>query len=154
MADTLEAVETQKALEMALSGLDELPESLIHHSDRGIQYCSSGYVKLLQDHGIRISMTENGDPLENAIAERLNGIIKHEYLYERTVRNTQQAKKLLQTAVQLYNEERPHASIGYLTPENVHTNNLKTQRLWKNYYPNNPKLVNPLQDKTEPVNLS
>src|SRR5690606_31313994 len=110
-------------------------------------YCSAAYVKLLQDYGIQISMTENGDPLENAIAERLNGILKHEYLYTQSISNTQQARAALQTAVCLYNEERPHTSIGNLTPENVHLNNLKTERLWKNYYPNKRKLVNVLQDK-------
>jgi putative transposase len=153
VAKTLEAVETIKALEMALSSLDELPYHLIHHSDRGIQYCSSGYVKLLQDYGIQISMTENGDPLENAIAERLNGIIKHEYLEENRADNIEQARQLLQHSIRLYNEERPHTSIGYLTPENVHANKLKTERLWKSYYPNNRKLVNPLKDYDNPVNV-
>lgn len=146
VAETLEAVETQKALEMALSGLDELPDNLIHHSDRGLQYCSSKYVKLLQDYGIAISMTEHGDPLENAIAERLNGIIKHEYLIGKSISSIKNARKELNNAVRLYNQERPHNSIGNLTPENVHINHLKTERLWKNYYPNNRKLVNPLQD--------
>lgn len=146
VAETLEAVETKVALEMALSGLDVLPNKLIHHSDRGIQYCSGGYVKLLQDYGIRISMTENGDPLENAIAERVNGIIKHEYLKGLEVSNIKQAKTALQQAVHLYNHERPHNSIGNLTPNNVHTNQLKTEKLWKNYYHKNRKLVNPLQD--------
>jgi transposase InsO family protein len=149
VARTLEALETKAALEMALSGLDGPPEGLVHHSDRGIQYCSSGYVKLLQEHGIGISMTENGDPLENAIAERLNGIIKHEYLTGTEVKDIQGAKRLLGKAVRLYNEERPHASIGYLTPENVHANKLKTERLWKSYYGNNRILVNPLQDCAE-----
>lgn len=146
VAETLEAVETRLALEMALSTLSELPSSLIHHSDRGIQYCSSGYVKLLQDYGINISMTENGDPLENAIAERVNGIIKQEYLKGLEVANIKQAKTALQQAVHLYNHERPHNSIGNLTPENVHRNHLKTEKLWKNYYHKNRKLVNPLQD--------
>lgn len=140
VAETLEAVETQKALEMALSGLDELPNNLIHHSDRGLQYCSSKYVKLLQDYGIGISMTEHGDPLENAIAERLNGIIKHEYLIGKNISSIKNARKELGNAVQLYNQERPHNSIGNLTPENVHINHLKTERLWKNYYPNNRNL--------------
>ncbi len=75
-----QAFESIRALQMALSGL--VPKShlsLIHHSDRGIQYCSYGYVKLLQDNKIQISMTENGDPLENAVAERINGIIKQAY---------------------------------------------------------------------------
>ncbi|WPP53640.1 IS3 family transposase [Catalinimonas niigatensis] len=68
VAETLEAIESIQALEMALATLDQPIDELIHHSDRGIQYCSQGYVKLLQDRGIQISMTENGDPLENAIA--------------------------------------------------------------------------------------
>ncbi len=75
---------------MALTALDgaAVPLQLIHHSDRGIQYCSSKYVKLLQENGIRISMTENGDPLENAIAERVNGIIKEEYLEDYQTENS------------------------------------------------------------------
>lgn len=77
LADSLEAIESVKALKMALSTLNKRQENnLIHHSDRGVQYCSKEYVKLLKDYHIKISMTENGDPLENAIAERINGIIK------------------------------------------------------------------------------
>ncbi|MDB5015054.1 MAG: Transposase, partial [Daejeonella sp.] len=81
LAETLESIETLKALQMALQQLPQnLAGPLIHHSDRGVQYCSETYVKLLQDNGIKISMTENGDPLENAVAERINGILKGEYL--------------------------------------------------------------------------
>lgn len=83
---------------------------LIHHSDRGIQYCSQGYVKLLQDYGIQISMTENGDPLENAIAERINGIIKEEYLNHCAVNNIEEAKEVLTQQVEKYNLHRPHIS--------------------------------------------
>lgn len=75
VAQTLETIESIQALTMALKSLNSKPKQLIHHSDRGIQYCSNSYVKLLQDYEIKISMTENGDPLENAIAERINGII-------------------------------------------------------------------------------
>ncbi|MBK9631134.1 MAG: transposase family protein [Saprospiraceae bacterium] len=83
---------------MALSGLMVGPEShfqLTHHSDRGIQYCSHNYVKLLQDNNIQISMTENGDPLENAIAERVNGIIKEEYLETYEIEDIKEARELL-----------------------------------------------------------
>ncbi|MEX2396858.1 MAG: IS3 family transposase, partial [Balneolales bacterium] len=111
VAETLEAIESIQALEMALSLLDQPVKGLIHHSDRGIQYCSSDYVKLLQDYDIEISMTENGDPRENAIAERINGILKHEYLESYTVMDLTEAKELLEEVVQLYNEERPHMSI-------------------------------------------
>jgi putative transposase len=79
-------------------------------------------------------MTENGDPYENAVAERINGILKHEYLEDHQVTSIEMAREILQRSVFLYNEERPHMSIGYLTPEIVHQENLKTEKLWKNYY--------------------
>jgi len=146
VAETLEAVASVKALEMALSDLKQPIEGLIHHSDRGIQYCSSEYVKLLQDNEIQISMTENGDPLENAIAERINGIIKDEYLDCYQVNNILKAKELLQQVIQLYNDERPHMSIGNMKPSQVHLTNQKTDKLWKNYYSKKPTLVKQLQD--------
>ena len=137
VAETLESVETIQALKMALSGLFKEPEShfeLVHHSDRGGQYCHHEYVKLLQDNGIKISMTENGDPLENAIAERVNGIIKDEYLQDYSVNNIKQAKEVISLVVKLYNNERPHNSIGNLIPIQVHKNYIKTKKLSKNYY--------------------
>ena len=137
VAQTMEAVETIKALKMAISGFLKEPDShfqLTHHSDRGIQYCSELYVKLLKTNNISISMTESGDPLENAIAERINGIIKEEYLNDYSIDNIIQAKELLSAVVNLYNNERPHQSIGYLTPNYVHQNNIKTEKLWRNYY--------------------
>ncbi len=156
IANTLEAVESIRALKMAVSGLKQEPDShlsLTHHSDRGIQYCSKEYVKLLQDNQINISMTENGDPLENAIAERINGIIKSEYLYDYQVDNLKEARGLLQEVVKLYNEERPHLSLGMLTPELVHQQNLNTKALWKNYYKKKPDIVNIHQDNQSTVNL-
>lgn len=149
VAQTLETVETIQALRMALSGLSERPEGhpkLIHHSDRGVQYCSQGYVRLLQDYQVQISMTENGDPLENAIAERLNGILKDEYLNDSPVKSIGDAKVVLSRAVYLYNEDRPHMSIGNHYPSQVHQQSLKTIRLWKNYYKKNPIIVNQSQD--------
>jgi transposase InsO family protein len=149
LAETLEAIESIQALKMALSGLGSEPHfQLIHHSDRGIQYCSREYVKLLQDYDIKISMTENGDPLENAIAERVNGIIKDEYLYDRQVNSMKEAKALLNSVVELYNTDRPHMSIGNFTPEQIHhsTKPIKTEKLWKNYYRKKQSPVNQLQD--------
>jgi len=146
IAETLEAVESIKALKMALKQLKPKYNKLIHHSDRGIQYCSKDYVKLLQDYEIQISMTENGDPLENAIAERVNGIIKEEYLYDYQVDNIKEAKELLSQVVELYNTDRPHMSIGNLTPNQIHQNPIKTEKLWKNYYQKNQAPVNLLQD--------
>jgi len=153
LAETLESIETMNALKMALKELpEELTGNLIHHSDRGLQYCSENYVKLLQDKGIQISMTENGDPLENAIAERINGILKGEYLKHYQINTLEQAKELLHHSVKLYNEQRPHLSIGLLTPDLVHSKNLQTDKLWKNYYDKNRKIVNTLQDNKQPVN--
>jgi len=149
VAETMEAIESIQALQMALSALGaESHLHLIHHSDRGIQYCSHAYVKLLQDYNIKISMTESGDPLENALAERINGIIKEEYLETYDISNLKDAKKLLKSVVELYNTERPHMSISNLTPNIIHhsKNEIKTERLWKNYYQKKDKFVNPVQD--------
>jgi len=121
---------------MALKGLGTGVFVLIHHSDRGSQYCSAGYVELLRKNNIQISMTENGDPLENAIAERLNGIIKGEYLFDYQINSLEEAKSVLKSVVGLYNEERPHSSVGNLVPSRVHEGSLdnEVRRLWKNYY--------------------
>jgi len=98
-------------------------------------------------------MTENGDPLENAIAERVNGIIKEEYLNHYQTNNLPVAKKQLQKAINLYNNGRPHMSISNLTPNKLHNNQkINHQRLWKNYF----KKLNNFENKNEnhPVNLS
>jgi transposase InsO family protein len=145
LGDSLQTSETIQALEMAISSLSEENKKslqLIHHSDRGTQYCSNEYVKLLENNSIGISMTENGDPLENAIAERVNGIIKEEYLNDYQVDNIMEAADLLNTVIKLYNNERPHMSIGNLTPNQVHKNNIKTEKLWKNYYQKSTIIVN------------
>lgn len=146
VADTLEAIHTIKALEMALMQASGSLTNLIHHSDRGIQYCCTDYVNLLQDNYIAISMTENGDPLENAIAERINGIMKEEFLNHYSLKNQSEVMEILKQSVCTYNTQRPHMSCNMLTPEEVHQNNLPVQRTWKNYYKQKPTFVNPLQD--------
>lgn len=146
VAETLAAIESLRALQMALSTFEGAKNALVltHHSDRGLQYCSKEYVKLLQDYHIQISMTQNGDPLENAIAERVNGIIKEEYLQAYEVRHIKQAKELLDSVITRYNEDRPHMSISNLTPNQVHhaAKTLKTEKLWKNYYQKKATFVN------------
>ena len=130
IADTLHGIHTTRALQMALTHYEMTPDQLIHHSDRGLQYCNSEYVNLLEEHKIKISMTENSDPLENPIAERINGIIKEEYLKHYSISNRSQAMILLDTIVCRYNQQRPHQSIKMLTPETVHTNKLLVNRQW------------------------
>lgn len=130
IAETLEAVYTTKALKMAIQNQTYKRNKLIHHSDRGIQYCSSEYVKILNDNNIQISMTESGDPLENPIAERINGIIKHEYLTYCKINDHIQAMEQLKYIVDRYNNERPHQSINMLTPDLVHQNQILVNRRW------------------------
>ena len=136
VADNMEAIESVTALKMALKNLNPEATGLIHHSDRGAQYCSSEYVKILKKRNIKISMTENGDPLENVIAERINGIIKGEYLSGYDIKTLSKAKEILKSVVKLYNEERPHSSLNYFTPNDVYesTTDIEVKRLWKNYY--------------------
>ena len=121
-----------RALEMALNNNPVLGR-LIHHSDRGSQYCCSDYVKILNDNFIKISMTQNGDPRENAIAERVNGILKDELLPKAHI-NYKKAIRIVSIAVSIYNHQRPHGSIDYLTPIEAHFRSGKLKRRWKNYY--------------------
>jgi transposase InsO family protein len=121
-----------RALEMALDNNPVLGR-LIHHSDRGSQYCCSDYVKILNDNFIKISMTQNGDPRENAIAERVNGILKDELL-DKSYLNYQEAVRSVSIAISIYNHQRPHSSIDYLTPIEAHFRSGKLKRRWKNYY--------------------
>lgn len=126
-----------QALKMALKGNAEIA-NLIHHSDRGVQYCCDAYVKLLTDNKIKISMTENGDPLENAIAERLNGILKHELL-EEEYPDYNKAQNAVAVACSTYNHLRPHGSIDNLKPAEAHLLSGEIKKRWKNYYQINKK---------------
>ena len=107
---------------MALKDNKGKLKGLIHHSDRGCQYCSEKYVKLLQDNGILISMCETGDPKENAVAERVNGILKMEWLNNEKYCNIDEVKKRVSEVVYIYNNKRPHLSLNYMTPKYVHEN--------------------------------
>lgn len=120
------------ALKMALAN-NPIGGKLIHHSDRGLQYCCHDYVKLLQDNGIEISMTQNGDPLENALAERVNGILKDELL-EICYANFANAQEAIATAISIYNHQRPHSSVDMLTPIVAHAKTGELKKHWKNYY--------------------
>jgi len=106
---------------------------VIHHSDRGIQYCSTAYVQLLQEHHAHISMTQNGDPYENAIAERVNGILKAELIspYYDCMDN---ASKHIARAITIYNYKRRHSSLNFQIPHDVHQQKGPQIRRWKNYY--------------------
>jgi len=110
------SVETcQNALKMALKGVQN-PEGLIHHSDRGYQYCSPRYTAILEQHKIRISMTEENHVYENAVAERVNGILKTEFLLGERLQFFEHAERLAAQSIKTYNEQRLHLSLNYQTP--------------------------------------
>ena len=106
---------------------------VIHHSDRGIQYCSNEYVNLLQQHHALISMTQSGDPLENAIAERVNGILKTE-LISSSYEDVEKASINIARAITIYNYKRRHSSLNYQIPNDVHSQVGPQIKRWKNYY--------------------
>jgi len=127
----LTSVGALNALRMAVDA-EDVSSGLIHHSDRGIQYCCTDYVAFLQGSKIEISMTENGDPYENAIAERVNGILKDEYELHTTFKDYLEANEAVKSAVSKYNNLRPHASCDYKVPSEAHQS---TGELKKRWYP-------------------
>ena len=134
VGETLETKFAIEALNMALSRLNGNPaEDLIHHSDRGVQYASYDYTKLLKKHNIKISMTECGDPKDNAVAERVNGIIKNELLMGTSFFSIEEVRKALKVAIDFYNNERPHMSLDWKTPAEAALCTGELKKKWKSY---------------------
>jgi transposase InsO family protein len=127
---SLESKGSLNALEMALASNPD-HTNLIHHSDRGIQYCCNDYIKALNNNKIAISMTENGDPYENALAERVNGILKMEYELNNTFSDFFEAHEQVKKAVEVYNNSRPHRSCNMLTPAQAHQQTGFLKKHWK-----------------------
>jgi transposase InsO family protein len=121
--DSLESLGCQRALQMAL---EQLPEGVqpIHHTDRGSQYCCHEYVKLATSRGLSLSMTESDHCAENALAERMNGILKSEYLLDQCFQTKAQVRQAVDQAIWLYGARRPHAALGYRFPAQVHARGL------------------------------
>ena len=134
VGDTLEAKFAIEALNMALSRLNGNPaEGLIHHSDRGVQYASFAYTDILKKNNIKISMTECGDPKDNAVAERVNGIIKNELLMGMSFFSIDEVRKALKVVIDFYNNERPHMSLDWKTPAEAALCTGELQKKWKSY---------------------
>ena len=134
VGDTLEAKFAIEALNMALSRLNGNPaEGLIHHSDRGVQYASFAYTDILKKNNIKISMTECGDPKDNAVAERVNGIIKNELLMGMAFFSIEEVRKALKVVIDFYNNERPHMSLDWKTPAEAALCTGELQKKWKSY---------------------
>lgn len=120
--NNMEAESMIKALEMATKQKVNPLMQTIHHSDRGLQYCSKEYVQLTQKNNIKLSMTENSDPYENALAERMNRTIKEEFGMNRKLTNKKQLEEVLKESIILYNCKRPHLALNMKTPEDVYQN--------------------------------
>ena len=137
LARTLKAAISMEALKMAIqqavsmSGCESL-KGLVHHSDRGVQYCCDAYVALLQAYDISISMTEDYKPTDNAIAESVNGKIKVESVYRMRFNSFEQAYGIIGRFIHFYNYRRPHMSIGYKIPAVAHLEQGEQKRMWKN----------------------
>lgn len=131
---SLEARHSVKALKMAIRQLPRGTRDVFHHSDRGVRYCCGEYVKILEKNHFRISMTENGDPRENAIAERVNGILKDEWINDLTFSTIEEARLAIERITRIYNQARPHSSLEMKTPCFAHNNPCVLKRKWKNYY--------------------
>jgi putative transposase len=122
-----------EALEMAIKNRKYPNKKLIHHSDRGFQYCNLKYTAFAEENGIMMSMTEQYDPYENAIAERINGTLKYEYGLRNCIQNTVIAQKTAKQAVSIYNNLRTHFSLDLRKPAKVHLNpNIKYKSYRKN----------------------
>jgi transposase InsO family protein len=131
---TLETCYPVEALTMALQRIEGRDNvQLIHHSDRGCQYASNEYISILKRHGIRISMTENGDPKENAQAERINNTMKNELLKDIVFHSIDEVKEAVRAAVEFYNVERPHMSIDMMTPDEAGKCSGEIAKRWKSY---------------------
>ena len=131
---TLAATYPIEALLMALERIKDTDQiNLIHHSDRGIQYASSEYVLILKEHGLRISMTETGDPKDNAQAERINNTMKNELLKGMRFESIEEVIAAVANAVDFYNNERPHMSIDMMTPVQAASHEGDIKKCWLSY---------------------
>ena len=141
VSNTLAVDGSLKALEMALKNRMYNDKPLIHHSDRGLQYCSNSYQEILSNNGIKASMTEKYDPYENAIAERINGILKQEFDITKNVKNIGLKEKMIKEAIEIYNHQRPHLSNYMLTPIEMHQQDKIKRKQYKSKKLNNASIV-------------
>lgn len=118
--DNMRATLVKNALQMAISNLSFSHKSIIHHSDRGIQYCCPEFTEFADQNNFKLSTTQQYDPYENAVAERINGIFKYEFGLKKTIKSVLLAKQIMKQAAKIYNEKRLHWSLELKTPEYIH----------------------------------
>jgi transposase InsO family protein len=131
VSDNLNTESSLVALKLAIKQRKKKKMPLIHHSDRGLQYCSNEYQKILTKHEIQPSMTQNSDPYENAVAERINGILKQEFNIDKYNKDLPIMKQIIKETVDIYNEKRPHLSNHMLTPNQMHQQNKLIMKTYK-----------------------
>lgn len=131
VADNMNTESSLRALKMAIRSRNNDKTKLIHHSDRGVQYCADDYQNALLKNNIRCSMTNNGDPYENAVAERVNGILKQEFIIDTYHADLEIMRKIVRDAIEIYNNQRPHYSNYMLTPNHMHTQSSIQIRTYK-----------------------
>jgi putative transposase len=129
--DNMKVGMVKDALTMALKNCEHNRPTIIHHSDRGIQYCCPDYSEFAQSKGMKLSTTEKYDPYENAVAERINGILKYEFGLIKTIPSLDIANKMLKETVQVYNGERRHCSLQMQTPNFAHSNQSHSYKSYK-----------------------
>ena len=154
LANNTKVEHTTKALRMALAQRQYKSRELIHHSDRGFQYCSDEYTGLLTDNKIKISMTQSYDPYENAAAERVNGILKDEFEIGEGFINEPQAQREIKNAIKVYNSKRPHISCDYSTPDYAHTHQKHKPKSWSKLLTNKHILTKEKRSKKEKATLN
>ena len=132
VSNSLDTTGSLKALKMAIKYRKYPDRKLIHHSDRGLQYCSNEYQKMINKHQLLCSMTETYDPYQNAVAERVNGILKQEFLIHTKNIDLKTMKILVKQSIKIYNKLRPHWSCHMLTPNQMHQQNKIKIRTYKN----------------------
>jgi len=131
VSNSLSTQGAANALELAVKNRSNIKKPLIHHSDRGLQYCSYKYQDILTKYGVKCSMTEKYDPYQNAVAERINGILKQEFIGDIFINDLGVMKKLIDNSIQIYNQKRPHYSNFYKTPNQMHLQNHVQMRTYK-----------------------
>ena len=132
VAENLTTEGSLLALNKAIKNQEPVLKSIIHHSDRGLQYCSDEYQRILEKNNIKCSMTQNSDPYENAVAERINGILKQEFDIDKFDVETKIKRKIVDESIKIYNELRPHFSNHYLTPNQMHKQEKLKIKTYKN----------------------
>ena len=131
VSNSLSAQGAISALKKGLKSRTYKTNTLIHHSDRGLQYCCDDYQKVLARRNVKCSMTESYDPYANAVAERINGILKQEFILENYQVKLPVMKELVKNSIRIYNNKRPHWSCGMLTPEQMHKQNVVKIKSYK-----------------------